>query len=452
MKRHAERVAWPHVAAAMAPRHSWRSILPALVLVFAVIALLPHAAEASRLRGVSFSEAAASATDVSAWRHQRDSTPTPTTTPTLVWSDEFNGAAYSYPDASKWYTMIAGGGFGDNELQFYTSRGRNLSCDGNGNLKITAIAEEESGHDYTSGYVDTRQLYATTYGSIQARIKVPAGQGLWPAFWAVGADREEVGAPLCGEIDMMEILGHDPFTVHATIHGQQDDPPGDWELTTSHTVATSLADDFHIYGVNWSPGSIQLTLDGVVYAAHTPSSLSEGQSWVFNKPFYLLLNLAVGGNWPGAPDETTPFPATMLVDWVRVYSTPTSSPTPTPTPTPSSTPTPSAPPAPTPTPADAVGPALAARNVTVKHDKTCRIYFRVNNKQSAHVTVRVAITTKSGVIKKHWSRRCDTNVNGWLWKKYTCRLKRGTYRIKVTGRDVAGNRASVVGRAKLVVK
>jgi len=466
MKRHAGWVEWPYVGATGAPRRLRRSVLPAMLLVFAVMALLPHAAQASRARGVSLTEAAASATDVSAPKLHRDSMSTPTTTPTLVWSDEFNGAPGSLPDPSKWQMVTGGYGFGHNELQFYTARASNVATDGQGNLAITARSETYSGGghtgSYTSAKIETRGLYATTYGSIQARIKLPAGRGLWPAFWAIGADIDQVGAPQCGEIDMMENLGHDPYTVHANIHGPTipATPGGYAPISTTTRSATSLADDFHVFGVNWSPGSIQITLDGVIYAEYSPSSLSSDQEWVFDKPFYLLLNLAVGGDWPGAPDATTSFPATMLVDWVRVYSSPTPTPTPTPTPAPTPTPTPALTPTatatptptPTPTPGGTVGPAFAAKNVTVKHDKTCRIYFRVDDSQSAQVTVRLAISTKSGDVKKRWSWGYDKNLNGWCWKTYTCRLKRGTYRITVTGKDLAGNRARSVGRAKLVVK
>ena len=466
MKRHAERVSWPYVGAARAQRRSWRSILPAMVLVVAVMTLLPQAAQASHPRGVLLGETAASPNDVWVQKHDLELTVTPTPTPTLAWSDEFDGPAGSTPDSSKWQMVTGGYGFGHNELQYYTARSSNVATDGQGNLAITARSESYSSgaytRPYTSSKIETRGLFATTYGSIQARIKLPVGRGLWPALWAIGADIDQVGAPECGEIDMMENLGHDPYTVHANIHGptMPATPGGYAPISTTTRSATSLADDFHVYGVNWSPGSIQITLDGVVYATYTPSSLSPGQKWVFDKPFYLILNLAVGGDWPGAPDATTSFPATMLVDWVRVYSSPTPTPTPTPTPAPTPTPTPALTPTatatptptPTPTPGGTVGPAFAAKNVTVKHDKTCRIYFRVDDSQSAQVTVRLAISTKSGDVKKRWSWGYDKNLNGWCWKTYTCRLKRGTYRITVTGKDLAGNRARSVGRAKLVVK
>ena len=142
-----------------------------------------------------------------------------------------------------------------------------------------------------------------------------------PAFWAVGAEYANVGSPEAGEIDMMEILGDDPLAVHASIHGPTVPAAlGGYDLSTTTRAATSLADGYHTYGVNWSRAAIQFTLDGVVYATRTPGSLAAGQQWVFDKPFNLFLSLAVGGDWAGPPDSLTPFPATMLVDWVRVYS------------------------------------------------------------------------------------------------------------------------------------
>ena len=359
-------------------------------------------------------------------------TPTPVPTPTLVWSDEFNGAPESPPDPAKWQMVTGANGFGHNELQAYTARSGNVAADGLGNLAITARSEtygdDGCTRSFTSGKIETRGLFATTYGSIQARIRLPAGRGLWPALWAIGADIDQVGAPQCGEIDVMENFGQDPYTVWATIHGPTlPATPAGYFLFTSKRAATSLADDFHIYGVNWSPRCVQFTFDGAAYATYTPSSLSNSQQWVLDKPFYLLLNLAVGGDCPGAPDAATSFPAVMLVDWVRVYSVPTQTPT------------------------DTVGPTFAAKNVTVKHGKSCRIYFRVWDGQSAQVATRLAITTRSGIVRKRWSWGYDENLSGWCSKRYTCTLKRGTYRIKVTGRDLTGNRARVIGRAELVV-
>ena len=444
MKLHTDWDARPRDVATRPCRRTRRWIPAALVLLCAVMALSPGIAQASRLTGVGQTPA-----------------PTPASTPT--WSDEFNGPAGASPDSSKWYMLTLGSGCGHHELEFYTARACNAATDGRGHLAITALSETYSGggytQRYTSGETKSRGLFETTYGSIQARIKIPEGRGLWPAFFMQGADSEDAGWPQCGEIDVMEILGHDPFTVHASIHGPTAPAiPQGYDLPLTTRSATSLADEFHTYGVNWSPGSIQMTLDGVTYASYTPNSLSWDEEWVFDKPFYLILDLAVGGDWPGPPDTATLFPATMLIDWVRVYSTPTSPspPTPTPTPTltpaPTPTPTPTLIPAPTPTRTDTVGPAFAAKNVTVKNGRTCRVCFKAYDSQSSQVATRVVITTKSGVVKRRWSLGYIRNLNVWLWTRYTCRLRKGTYHVTVTGRDLAGNPASVVGRARLVVK
>ena len=373
-------------------------------------------------------------------------TATPAPAPTLVWSDEFNGPAGASPDASKWEMITGLRCLGNNELEYYTPRASNVALDGAGDLAITARSETYgSGVDtrpYTSGWVDTRGLYSTTYGSIQARIKLPAGRGLWPAFWAMPASPVQDGSQY-GEIDLMENLGQNPHKVYGSIHSPTvSRTPLKYGLTTSVQSATSPADDFHTYGINWSPTSIQCTLDGLPYATYTPSSLSGDQRWVFDQPFYLILNLAVGGNWPGSPDGTTPFPATMLVDWVRVYSASEAVPVPDPSPTPS----------PTPTPGDVAGLAFRTKNVTVRHGATCRIPFAIRSSESAPVIVRFAIMTKSGGVKKSWSRRYYNNLNDWRWTKYACRLRRGTYRIAVTGRDLAGNHAAAPVQARLVVR
>ena len=243
---------------------------------------------------------------------------------TLRWSDEFNGTAGAPPDQKNWVLDTGGSGFGNNELEYYTARARNVALDGQGHLAISALRETFSGGGYTRSYTSAKieglGKRSLAYGSIRASIKLPAGQGLWPAFWALGTDVDKVGWPQSGEIDIMENLGQAPFTVYASIHGPSMMGASAYGLTTAVQSATSLSQAFHVYGVNWSPNLLQMTLDGVPYATYTPSSLSQGQQWVFNKPFFLILNLAVGGDWPGAPNASTTFPATMLVDWVRLYS------------------------------------------------------------------------------------------------------------------------------------
>ena len=245
--------------------------------------------------------------------------------PELIWSDEFAGAAGTQPDATKW-AHDTGYGWGNGaELQAYTDRPQNVSLDGRGNLAITARAETYTGPgwgtaSYTSGRVNTRGRFSSTYGHLEARIKVPAGQGLWPAFWLLGDDIFTTGWPGCGEIDMMEVLGHEPDVLYQSIHGPQpqaDD--GEYGITQAVDFAQPLSSDFHVYGVEWGPGWISLIADGQVRRTFTPADLPATAQWVFDHPHHLVLSLAVGGEWPGAPDSTTPFPATMLIDWVRVW-------------------------------------------------------------------------------------------------------------------------------------
>ncbi len=242
----------------------------------------------------------------------------------LIWSDEFNGPAGAPPDPSRWTFDVGGGGWGNGELEYYTSRRGNSALDGHGHLAIVArrerFGEGAERRGYTSARLKTEGVFSTTFGRIEASIKLPGGRGLWPAFWAVGENIETVGWPASGEIDMMESLGNDPFTLYGSLHGPERGTARGYGLTTPHRSGTSLAAGFHVYGASWSPSAITFTFDGVPYATRTAAQLSPGQRWVFNKPFFLILNLAVGGDWPGEPGASTPFPATMLVDWVRVYS------------------------------------------------------------------------------------------------------------------------------------
>jgi beta-glucanase (GH16 family) len=238
----------------------------------------------------------------------------------LILSDTFNR-----PGAlSKWHPILGGGGFGNRELQYYTARRRNVAIVG-GKLELIARREVYTGADhvrraYTSGAIETKGLFQTEYGGLEARIKLPAGRGLWPAFWAVGSDVGRVGWPRSGEIDVMENLGRDPFTVLGSIHGPEPGKPRGYALTSADRASTSLAAGYHTYAVLRSPGRIVFSLDGVPYATRTRASLPRGARWVFDKPFFLILTLAVGGSWPGPPDATTRFPATMSVDWVRAYA------------------------------------------------------------------------------------------------------------------------------------
>jgi beta-glucanase (GH16 family) len=241
----------------------------------------------------------------------------------LVWSDEFNGPAGTPPVASKWKYDVGAWGYPENELETYTSSTSNASDDGHGHLAIVARQQRETGPDgrtrnYTSARLETQGLFSATYGLIEARMKIPAGAGLWPAFWMLGDDVNRVGWPACGEVDVLEALGQDPSVAHGFLNGPSDD--GSHYTVGRGTVSSrSLASGFHTYGISWSRNSITWFLDGVPYATVTPKDLPPGAKWVYNRPFHLVLDLAVGGSWAGPPNASTRFPATLLVDWVRVY-------------------------------------------------------------------------------------------------------------------------------------
>jgi len=237
----------------------------------------------------------------------------------LAWSDEFNGPANTPPDASKWGYDLGHNtdGWGNHELEAYTNSIENVHQDGQGHLVIRAL--KDAAGDYTSGRLITKGKFTTTYGKIEARIKIPYGQGVWPAFWSMGADIDTVQWPNCGEIDIMENIGKEPGILHGSVHG-----PGysdGHSLTGTHALpkGEKLSDNFHVYGMVWTKESIEFLFDGRAYFKATPASVPSGSKWIFNKPFFLLLNLAVGGDWPGSPDSSTIFPREMLVDYVRVY-------------------------------------------------------------------------------------------------------------------------------------
>jgi beta-glucanase (GH16 family) len=240
----------------------------------------------------------------------------------LVWSDEFNGPNGSAVDATQWVTET-GGGWGNNELQYYTGRIENASQQ-NGNLVIHVLQEKYTGGDgvsrnYTSARLKTQGKFSQAYGRFEARIKIPRGQGIWPAFWMLGNDIGKPSWPDCGEIDIMENIGKEPSTVHGTIHGPG--YSGANGIGAPYTLPGDqrFADDFHIFAVEWEPSAIRFYVDDHLYSTRTPD-LPRGTKWVYDHPFFLLLNVAVGGRWPGNPDATTIFPQAMLVDYVRVYA------------------------------------------------------------------------------------------------------------------------------------
>ena len=240
----------------------------------------------------------------------------------LAWSDEFDGPNGSTPDPAKWTYDLGGGGWGNGELETYTNRAQNVQIQ-DGNLVITALRETYTGSDgitrnYTSARLKTQGLFAQSSGRFEARIKIPAGQGLWPAFWMLGNDIGSHGWPTCGEIDVMENVGKQPSTIYSTIHGPG--YSGSNGISASVNLSTGkFSDDFHVYAAEWEGTQIRFYLDGQLYATRTSSDLPQGTVWVFDHPFFLILNVAVGGNWPGSPDGTTVFPQKMLVDYVRAY-------------------------------------------------------------------------------------------------------------------------------------
>jgi beta-glucanase (GH16 family) len=243
----------------------------------------------------------------------------------LVWSDEFNGAQNAPVDSRRW-RYETGGAWGDGELQSYTSRIRNSYQDGRGHLVVAVRAERFNGadsitRDYTSARISTKGRYSFQYGMVEARMQTPIGKGLWPAFWALGTDIDRSGWPECGEIDVMEQIGQQPSKASGTIHGPRDGGGAQSDYEPGHSIVytSPLSQGFHTYGVQWLPGSIQFYFDSHVYGTIVAADLPAGSRWVFDHPFHLILNVAVGGSWAKAPDESTRFPQALRVDYVRVY-------------------------------------------------------------------------------------------------------------------------------------
>ncbi len=234
----------------------------------------------------------------------------------LVWSDEFNDPAGVLPDASKWTFDIGTGqsGWGNQELQYYTNNPANVSTDGEGNLVITAI---RSGNSFTSARIKTQGLFAQKYGRFEARLKTPYGPGLWPAFWMLGENIETNPWPQCGEIDIMELRGQEPHIIHGTIHGPG--YSGGNPVTKSYALINSRFDiDYHIYAVEWDENKIDFFVDDYLY--HRIKRSDVPGEWVYDQPFFIILNVAVGGNYVGFPTSQTPFPQKMIIDYVRVYT------------------------------------------------------------------------------------------------------------------------------------
>lgn len=244
---------------------------------------------------------------------------------TLVWSDEFSGMAGTQPSGRDWNYDVGNEeqlGWGNKELQFYTRSPANVRLDGAGFLEVRALKNTADlwcwngdACPYTSGRLTTVGKVSFVYGKVEARVQVPAGRGLWPAFWMLGTGGG--GWPNIGEVDVMETIGRMPNTVYGTLHGPG--YSGSQGLSVGRDLPGPVAGGFHTYTVVKRPAEIVWLLDGREYHRVTPKDLPAGTRWVFDGPMYLLLNLAVGGNWPGPPDAATVFPATMKVDYVRVW-------------------------------------------------------------------------------------------------------------------------------------
>ena len=243
----------------------------------------------------------------------------------LVWADEFNGPQGAAVDSTKWAFDTGGEGWGNNELEFYTDSTKNAAMDGAGNLVITAIKEMLPKNyrcwygqcQYTSARLKTQGKFEQAYGRFEARIKIPYGHGLWPAFWMLGNNIDTAKWPNCGEIDIMENIGREPSMIHGTVHGPGYSANG---IGAAYTLSRgAFSDNFYIFGVEWEPNVIREYVDGNLFQTTTRKDLPADSSWVFDHPFFMVLNVAVGGDWPGSPDSTTVFPQKMYIDYIRVY-------------------------------------------------------------------------------------------------------------------------------------
>ena len=225
----------------------------------------------------------------------------------LIWSDEFNESKL---DENKWIQETGGNGWGNNESQYYTPSTNNLNFS-QGQLIITAKKEQFGSNPYTSAKISTKGKFSTRFGKIESRIKCPQGKGLWPAFWMLGTSIDQVSWPKCGEIDIIEHINSE-MKIHGTAH---------WDNVGHQYWGGIVATDpgiFHNYSIVWDSTKISWYMDGTIYYQLNIANNVNGTE-EFQLPFYLILNLAVGGDWPGYPDQTTVFPAEMKIDYVRVY-------------------------------------------------------------------------------------------------------------------------------------
>ncbi len=268
----------------------------------------------------SLSERASTATSVQQASSSNDATPVDSQVLNdwkLIWSDEFDGPNGAPVDQAKWGFETGGTGWNQNELEYYTDQTSNAQIQ-DGNLLLVARKEAYQGNQYTSARLISKGKFEQMYGRFEARMKIPTGQGLWPAFWLLGNDIDSVSWPQCGEIDIMEHINSEA-QIGAHLHG-----PGYYsKMAFGQDVTLPGNEDFgaqyHLYAVEWEPDAVRFYVDDLLYFTVSVNDMPSGRKWVYDHPFYILLNLAVGGNWPGAPDATTVFPATLSVDYVRVY-------------------------------------------------------------------------------------------------------------------------------------
>jgi beta-glucanase (GH16 family) len=252
-------------------------------------------------------------------------TPTRTATakPTqqgLIWSDEFNGPKGAPPDPQKWTPSVGGEGWGNGQLD-YDTKNQNVYQDGQGNLVIEARQEEPEGShcwygpcQYTSGQISTKGLFSFTYGRLEARIKLPSGQGIWPAFWLIDNNCTKSWNPRCGEIDIMENIGNEPAKIYGTVHGPL-------YSTGSYTLQHgAFADNFHIFTLQWDANHLYFFVDGINYKIVDKATITNQADWIYDHPFYIILDIAIGGSWPGNPDSTNVWPQKMYISYVKLYS------------------------------------------------------------------------------------------------------------------------------------
>ena len=232
----------------------------------------------------------------------------------LAWADEFSGETL---DLSSWGFDVGNGssGWGNNEWQYYTSGNANCTV-ANGKLTITARKESQGGYNYTSARIKTQGKREFQFGRIDIRARLPKGQGIWPALWMLGANFSTVGWPVCGELDIMELIGHQPNRVHGTAHFGA--APPSTQRTASYGLSSgNFSDAYHVFTLKWENNLVEWYVDDVKF--HTLTPANTGGIYPFNQKFFFIFNVAVGGNWPGYPDATTVFPQTMEVDYVRVF-------------------------------------------------------------------------------------------------------------------------------------